>query len=308
MQKYLDKLFYSDKWNIGYVYQTATDFIQKKQLEPKVTWLKEDTVDYAADPFVLSHESEIYIYYEELKDVLSKGEIKKIDNFNFASKQIVNGFEPKNIHLSYPYIFYHQKQVYCIPETSNAFQVALYQININDLTNVKKIRILLTGERYVDSSIIWFNDKFWLFTSVSDKPNAFYIYYADSLQDRFLPHALNPIQTSNKNFRNAGNLFMVDGKLFRPTQSMELRYGGAIVINQINELSETKFESTIAFELAAQLPYDMGLHNISIIDGLIVVDGKRKAFSMIVGVKKTIRKVRFKSISMYKKIKTMFIN
>ncbi|WP_199117973.1 hypothetical protein [Pedobacter sp. ASV28] len=308
MRNYLNKLFYTDKWNIGYVHQSAQDFIARRQLDDKVVWLKESKADYAADPFVFVHRSEVHVYYEELTDVLSKGRINVISGLDFSTKKRVKGFKPKDIHLSYPYIFDDQEHTYCIPETGQAKEVALYEIDANDLSKIKKMRVLLNGKSYVDTSIIFYKQKFWLFTSVSGKPNVFYIYYADSLDNEFISHAQNPIETDNKNFRNAGNLFIVGDQLYRPTQNMELVYGGSVVINQVIELSETTFASKVLFEVKPKAPYSIGLHNISMLDHMIVFDGKRSFFSSTVGIKKILKKLIGKSASIYINVKAFLFN
>lgn len=291
MKKYFDHFFYSDKWNIGYVNQSAKNFIQQRGLNENITWLKESNSDYSADPFVIFHQSKVYVFYEELKTILSKGEINVITGYDFSTKKRVKGIQPSGIHLSYPYIFTVKDVIYCIPETGSANEVALYQVNPLRMNEVSKLRTLLKGKSFVDTSIVYFHQKFWLFTSISGEPNLFYIYYADSLEDEFKPHTANPIATDNKNFRSAGNLFVVDDKLFRPTQNMEITYGGSVIINEIIELTENTFKSENLFEVKPKAPYGKGLHNISLLSDTIVFDGKRSYFSPMVVVKKVIRKM-----------------
>jgi hypothetical protein len=291
MRKYLNKLFYSDKWNIGYVSQSAECFIEQKGLSEKVTWLNEVNADYSADPFAILHQSKVYIYYEELKTILGRGKINVISGFDFSTKKRVKGFEPYDIHLSYPYIFTDKETIYCIPETATAEEVALYQVNPQQMNKLTKLRLLIKGKRFVDSSIVFHEGRFWLFTSVSGMPNVFYIYHAATLEDEFVPHQKNPIATDNKNFRSAGNLFVVGNKLYRPTQNMEITYGGSVMINQITALSPDQFESEDLFEVKPKAPYDKGLHNISLLADTIVFDGKRSYFSPTVVFNKVIKKI-----------------
>ena len=127
MEKIIDRIFYADKWNIGYTYQSVSNLIKNKNLSGPITWLEEDTSLYAADPFVIEHGSKIYIIYEELQRLYKRGKIKLIKDFDFTSKVNVKGLGPKNIHLSYPHIFIDNDVVYCIPETAGAKEVGLYQ-------------------------------------------------------------------------------------------------------------------------------------------------------------------------------------
>lgn len=289
MKKYLNKLFYSDKWNIGYINQSAKSLIEQRGFSSNITWLQETQADYSADPFAILHKSKIYIYYEELKSVLSKGKINVIQGFDFKTKKQVNGFQPSNIHLSYPYIFTYNEIIYCVPETANAKEVALYRVDPLQMNKIVKLRVLLDGKHFVDSSIIYYNNQFWLFTSVNGGSNVFYIYHAATLEDEFVPHQKNPIASNDKNFRGAGNLFIVDNRLYRPTQNIGIRYGGSVNINEITKLSESEFETNLLFEVKPKAPYERGLHNLSFLENTIVLDGKRRYFSLFVGIKKIIR-------------------
>lgn len=294
MNKIIDRYFGSDKWNIGFVKQSVEDLVLRKKFNGKVIWLAEDKADYSADPFVVNIGDHLFIYYEELNFWKVKGKISRIKNFNFDTKQSITGFVPKGIHFSYPYIFEDKSNIYCIPETADVDEVSLYQLSRTNYTKLKKKRVLLKGSRYVDTSIVHYNGKYWLFTNVDGKLNDIYIYYSTSLEGDFKPHKLNPIQVDSKNCRGAGNLFTVGGQLYRPTQNLDVRYGGSIMINKILELSEQSFKSEMDFELIPEGPYLEGMHTISFASDLIVVDGKRRRHSVITPIHRLLKKAIYK--------------
>jgi hypothetical protein len=215
-----------------------------------------------------------------------------IDELSLKKKKRVKGIMNRSVHLSYPYLFRVNEKLYCIPETSESKQVALYDVDEDNPRNFKKIKTLLKGNNYVDSSIIYFQGKYWLFTSVSGKHGELYIYHSDDLLSDFKAHEQNPIKVDNHASRSAGELFVVDQKLYMPTQNPAKRYGGSIMINEIMKLSGTEFEYHTAFELLPQAPYNKGLHSISFADGLLIVDGKRSAYNTLNPVKKVVRKIR----------------
>ena len=286
-----DLLFYADKWNIGFVRQTTGDLIKHRALQ-QVTWLDEEDSDYSADPFIAIIHDTAYIYYEFLNFWEAKGRICQIKNLDFTTRQQVAGFRA-DIHLSYPYIFADEEKTYCIPETAEAGEVALYEINPAHTHVLTKRKILLAGAPYLDSSVIKYNGCYWLFTSRKDRPRQTFIFYAATLDGEFLPHAMNPIACTRKTFRGAGSLFTDNGILYRPTQNLEHAYGRAIVINRINVLSAQAYESESVFEIVPQSPYGSGVHTISIAENLIVIDGKRKVFSPIMPLKKINGKLKY---------------
>lgn len=293
MNKVIDRYFGADKWNIGMIRQSAKDLVLRKSFRRKVLWLKEDHADYSADPFVVNINSNFYIYYEELNFWKIKGKISQIKNFDFSTKQNVTGFFPQGIHFSYPYIFEDLGSLYCIPETADAREVSLYQVSAENSTELLKKRVLLDTSRFVDSSMIKYGGKYWLFTNIDGQLNELYIYYADHLDGDFLPHAQNPIPVSLKSCRGAGSLFVVDDLLYRPTQNLEVRYGGSIIINKITELSPDSFKSEQDFELLPEAPYLQGMHNISFSKDFIIVDGKRRRHSPITPVHRLLKKLLY---------------
>ncbi|ASU34750.1 glucosamine inositolphosphorylceramide transferase family protein [Mucilaginibacter xinganensis] len=286
------KLFAHDKWNIGYLYQTPESLIQSKKLNGPINWFKEDKADYSADPFAVKIKGNTYLYYEELNFWKGKGEIMMLDCLNFKNKKRVSGIMKQQVHLSYPHIIKENNDLYCIPETSAAQQIALYKVDKEAPTIFKKIKVVLKGSEFVDSSIIKYGGKYWLFTSISKKPDHLYIFSADSLLGMFKPHSLNPIKVEPCLSRSAGGLFIVDNRLYMPSQNHQKCYGGSIIINEITLLNQTEFKYTSAFEILPQLPYGEGLHTINFSEGLLLVDGKRKVFSSLAPVKKLVKKLR----------------
>jgi hypothetical protein len=253
---------------------------------------QESTADYAADPFAVLINGKMHLYYEELSFWRGRGVIMVTDGFTFKRKKRVTGIMDPSVHLSYPCLFKEKDKLYCIPETSAAKQVALYGIDNNDPAKFKKLRVLLSGEAYVDSSIIFYQQKYWLFTSRSGQRGELFIFHSDTLLGSFKPHALNPITVANHVSRAAGSLFMVDKKLYMPSQNPQKCYGGSIVINEITRLNESDFQYQTAFDLLPQLPYGGGLHTINFVGDMLIVDGKRKVFSLLNPIKKAIRRIK----------------
>lgn len=286
-----EKMFLADKWNVGIINQSMDDLIKKKRLN-KIVWLKEDNVDYSADPFITEINNEVKIYYEELNFWHGKGKIMMIDGLDFKTKKEVSGIIPSNIHLSYPYLFKHESEIFCIPETSQAKEVVLYKVNVSKPNMLIKHKVLLTGKEYVDTSIFYYNHKYWLFTNVSGVNNQLYIYYASTIDGDFQPHTMNPIPVDKNECRGAGSLFIVNNTIYRPTQNPKNCYGGSIQINKILNLSESNYESETAFEILPDKKYSRGIHNISFTENKIVVDGKRRVLEAIMPLKKLVKVIR----------------
>lgn len=290
--KLFNKLFTYDKWNIGYLNQTPEELIKLGKLAGKITWLPEDKADYAADPFPVLISGQMHLYYEELDFWKGKGELMILDKLSFKSKKKVSALYNYRVHLSYPYAFSVKNKTYCIPESAEANEVVLYQMDVNEPWKFEKTNVLLKGKAFVDSSIIHYKKKYWLLTSESKNASLLYIFYADSLSGPFNAHTQNPIKVDTNISRSAGRLFFANKKLYMPSQNHQKRYGGSVMINEVTLLSETEFKCEPVFELLPEAPYDRGLHTINFCDGLLVVDGKRRIYSVISPLKKLVRKLR----------------
>lgn len=288
----IELLFSYDRWNIGYIEQTKESLIRTQKLNHNVYWLKEGNPEYAADPFPINIDNQLHIYYEEMSFWRGKGQLMMINTLDYKSKKKITGISKNEIHLSYPYLFEDQGQWYCLPETSEIEEVALFKIDKKQPEKLHKLRPILSGKRYVDSSIIFYQDKYWLFTTQSGKPNQLYIFHSTKLNEKFHPHELNPIKMDEFTGRSAGRPFLVDEKLYLPCQNPEKCYGGSVVIHELTNLSTTDFQYKKLFDILPIAPYTKGLHTINFHQDRIIIDGKRMVFSPIAILKKLSKKLR----------------
>jgi hypothetical protein len=291
LRQLLNKLFIIDKWNIGYVYQTPECLISSRKIADKVHWLPECTADYAADPFAVPVNDKLYLYYEELRFWKGKGTIMMTDGLSFLNKKQVNGL-PGDLHLSYPFLFIEDGTLYCIPETAKAGEIALYRAASDHMGNFTKVSVLAQGKAFVDSSLIFYQNRYWLFSSISGSYGDLYIFYSDTLTGTFKAHAQNPVKVPDNISRSAGTLFISDGKLYRPSQNPQNNYGGSVTISEITELDEKSFSYKTVMEVDPVEPYAHGLHTLNFAGHFLIIDGKRQIFSLINPAKKIIRKLK----------------
>ncbi len=281
-KKSMFKLFYSAKWNIGVVKMPIQQFLQEPQ-NVEVHWMKEPKgTSFYADPFAISNKGDLEIYFEEYFGKKRKGIISKT-TFTESGFNDPKTILESEIHISYPYLLSHNNKNYCIPETCALYEIALYEI-VND--SLKKIKVLVGNFAGVDSTVLQWNNKWWLFCTDKKNKNAdvaLHIFYADDLLSAWKPHAANPVKSDRSSARPGGTPFIHNGKLYRPTQDSSKVYGGRIVLNEVIELTENKFEEkAIAFVEPAQLQgnYKKGLHTLSSAGNYTVLDAKRNVFTL----------------------------
>jgi len=201
-----------------------------------------------ADPFIWIYENKYYIFVEELFYKTGRGHIICLtldEDLNIISNQVVL---EKPYHLSYPFLFEHDGQLYMLPETKQNNRVELYRCTrFPDQWKFEKT--LIDNIRVVDSTLLETNGKWWLFANIQEGDRSsldtLCLYYADNLlSNRWTPHPLNPIVRNIHSARPAGRIFSSKGSLIRPSQDCSARYGYAINFNRIVTLTETDYVET----------------------------------------------------------------
>jgi len=273
------KLFQIEQWNIGIASCNIAQFLTIPN--QKIKWLRNLRLsEFRADPFGLNQGGKNFIFFEKYERSIRRGKISAIElNQNLDKVAEIDILKLPH-HLSYPYIFSHQDKNYLLPESHRANELALYELLEN--FQLKKITTIFDNLDAVDSSIIFYENKFWLFFSQASKGDKnLYLAYSDSLEGEWKMHPQNPIKSDVKSARMAGQIFLHEGLLYRPSQNCERSYGSSIVMNKIMQLTTEKFAEIEEIEITPnQLgQYPLGLHNISSLgENLTLIDGKKVIF------------------------------
>ena len=277
--KIYNSLFCHDEWNIGISYEPIHAFLTSK---PKIHYLPPpETGTFVADPFGIVKDNKLTIICEQFSYSSSKGIICSIELADGShSCQPVPVLDVP-VHVSYPYLIEYDDEVYCIPETAAAREIALYKAE-QFPQNCMKVATLIDGIAASDATVFHYEGLWWLMCTDREK-NAFvnlFAWYAAKLSGPWKPHAINPIKTDIHSARSAGTPFSHEGFLYRPAQDCSRTYGGRIVINRVIRLTPTEFseEQVASIEPDADRPYPDGVHTISTVGNITLVDGKRVVF------------------------------
>ena len=230
-----------------------------------------------ADPFLFNHGGELYLFYE-IVDKGGRGEIAAYRSKDLKQFENVGVVLRSSFHLSFPFVFEYNSEVYMIPESHQAGEVALYQFE-NFPFGLKKLRALLEGV-YVDSHLLWHEGHWFLFTTFGEE---LHIYVAEDLfNSKFFPHPRNPISRDLRRSRSAGAVFRQDGRLYRVAQDCSVSYGGNIGLHEIIELSPVTYRESMAVEqlFAVHTSWNsLGTHHFSICEfngaTIVAIDGKQ---------------------------------
>jgi hypothetical protein len=272
-------LFTHETWNIGIVYEPITAFVAGGA-DHTIHWLNPPGIGrYYADPFGLERNGSLYILCEEFDYRSNKGRIVSIEmkEKKYASAPRVAMEFP--FHTSYPYLVESSGEIYCIPETARAREIALYR-STDFPCRWKKVTTLVTRFPARDSTIFEHNGLWWLTCSDSLTSPNLHVWYSSDLLGQWEPHPGNPVKKDPSSSRPAGTPFVYDGVLYRPAQDCSKTYGGRIVLNRVDVLSTTAFkeEPLTVIEPWVSSAYPHGLHTISAAGDVTLIDAKRNGF------------------------------
>jgi hypothetical protein len=201
--------------------------------------------DHLADPFLFKKDQR-YFCFLECYNSKSIGEIHCYElvknNFEFKGIALKESF-----HLSYPFIFEYQDQIYMCPESSDNNDIRLYKCE-NFPLQWKLEKILFKNIQACDTNIFYKNHYWWLQTSISvDKDSKDFLlhnlYYSTSpISDQWEAHQMNPIHIDSSLSRNGG--FVIKNQdICRISQDFGYdNYGESFSIQEIKVLNRKEYE------------------------------------------------------------------
>ncbi|KAK4754551.1 hypothetical protein SAY87_002655 [Trapa incisa] len=206
--------------------------------------------NFVADPFIYMQGNDLYLFYETKNSITGKGDIgvAKSTDDGATWKQLGIALD-EDWHLSYPYVFEYQGQIYMMPEGSAKGDLRIYRaVNFPLQWKLEKI---IMKKPLVDAFIINHHGKFWLFGSDHTgfgirKNGQLEIWYSNSPFGPWKPHKRNPIYNTNKGMgaRNGGRPFVYHGDLYRVGQDCGETYGRRVRVFKVEVLSKDEYKET----------------------------------------------------------------
>jgi hypothetical protein len=229
-----------DSWGVAYARSDWRTLVMRR-----ATRLTAPPGMFIADPFVVAKDGKDYCFVEEYSWTAAKGHIAVYDLSGDQPSRVGVALDD-DVHLSFPFTFWHEGRLFLIPESSAAKEIRLYECEEFPL-QWKLCRVLLANLSAADSMMVRHDDRWWLLTNIDpegggEHSSELHAFYSDDLlAGTWIPHDRNPIVADPAVARNGGVLQDTNG-LFRVAQQHGfLQYGTAFTINQIVRLSPTEY-------------------------------------------------------------------
>jgi hypothetical protein len=228
-----------------------------------------------ADPFVAECQGRNWLFVEELPRNSTRGRLTCLEvlkNGSFAKPFVVL---EKPYHISYPFIVQQGEDFFLLPESGENYIVELYRATRFPY-EWQLEKVLCEGMPLVDTTPFYLNGTWYFFTTTFGAGMETFLFYATSLDGEWHYHPRNPICSDVRRARSAGALFYRNGRLIRPTQDCSVRYGYAIVLNEVLRISTREYEDRVVEVIYPNWTRGLsGTHTLNSSADLEVIDGLR---------------------------------
>jgi hypothetical protein len=251
------------RWGVSY---TRTDW--QNAVLCRGLKLRRPALCFLADPFVISNGDQDVCFVEEYDYLTSRGKIAVYDIRDGA--RIGTALE-ESFHLSFPFLFRYNNQLFMCPETHQKKEVRIYRCVDFPLRWTLE-KTIMRRVSAVDTMLFEKDGRWWLFTNIDPIESGDHcshcselsIFFSESpVENNWTPHALNPIFVDASCARNGGLLW--DGRsLFRVSQGHAFDfYGKRTRINQIVELTEHDYREVCIAEITPKFAKGvLGTHHL----------------------------------------------
>ena len=252
--------------------------------------------EWYADPFVYFHNDEIYVFMEVMftdKGYAGLGYSKLVNGKLTAPKVIIDYGQ----HMSFPFIFDYNGQIYLIPETRAEKKIKLYRC-VEFPEKWEEIHHIDDDRALYDSVVFENNGCRFMFTS-EERLDVMYgsiLYLLELEADTMTPKIISDTKiTDDCQFaRQAGKMLHKNGKLIRVAQDCSKKeYGRALEFLEVDNLEPENYSEHLIKHISpADLRYEkrihgkMGVHTYNRENNFEVIDLRLARFSLSATLKK----------------------
>ena len=275
----INNKFYFNQWILLFNFKENSEISTSFHNFTKIIPPKDK---FYADPFVVYEKGKYYIFLEELMYNTNRGHLSVIEINKDGSHSEPTKILETPYHLSYPSIVKNDKDYFLIPESKSNRTIQLYKC-IEFPYKWEFQMNLMKDIDAVDATLFFYENRWWMFCNIVENRGAasfdeLFLFYADELEtDKWTAHPLNPIVSDTTKSRPAGDIFIYNNKLIRPSQNCSFIYGYGIKMNEILVLNEHEYQEVEINSIEPNWEKNIiSTHTYSHANGLTVIDAGLK--------------------------------
>jgi hypothetical protein len=239
---------YTPHWRTCWRFVDGPDVWDTRSLGSGWNILPDPGFRFYADPFPFVHEGRTYVFVEDLDHRTNKAAISVVPFDDQGPSGPAEPVLDLPWHLSYPFVFAHDGQIWMIPESSANRTVTLYRADPFPYRWVVE-EVLLSDIQAGDATVTWHDGSFWMFAATRDEAGSWSdtlsIFTARRLQGPWRPHAANPVLIDQTAARPAGAMVWRNGTLWRPVQDCSAGYGTGVGLAEVTRLDHAGFSQKV---------------------------------------------------------------
>jgi hypothetical protein len=194
---------------------------------------------FVADPFLLRRDGRLFLFFEAWRRGTGQGDLCWAERDAAGAWRYSGVALDEPFHLSYPFVFEHEGEVFMIPESRSQGDVRLYVARPFP-GRFELRRVLLSGERYADTSLVAWQGRFYLFTSTNN--GTLELYFADAFDGPYSLHPRSPIVAEDDcAARPGGRPIVWQGRVLRFAQCDRPVYGVSVRAFEVTDLSPSGY-------------------------------------------------------------------
>ena len=255
----------ADNWSLGFIEGTPDAIINGNSY--KVNYVKGIPKDrWYADPFILDYDDKVIeLLVEEWRFKNHKGRIAKVtidrNTYSFINENILLELDT---HLSFPFIKRANDEIYVCPENSESGAWKMYKYD-RENESLKYVKTIIEAPLTDAISTNMFGDEIVFTTCLPTASGKILNIYGGGITKDF--------KFNSKEARGAGDLFKVDGVIYRPAQDCNGGYGKAVIIQRVSRQEDGTFSFKDVCKIKSTHPnFKRGCHTFNSYKGLIVID------------------------------------
>lgn len=229
----------SERWSVAFL----NTFWEEASLS-KGTVIKNLPNHFFADPFVHTKDAKTICFVEDYNYIDKKGSIRAIELVDAKSYVILDTVIEEPFHMSFPYLFEYDDELYMVPETSENNAIRLYKC-IEYPLKWQYQKNLMSDIKVVDTMIFKHEERWWLLCNGQrDNGLSLMAFYTDNpLSGDWVEHNANPLVFDISKGRNGGVLYDRESNPIRVRQKSEFnQYGKSFSLAKIKELTINSFK------------------------------------------------------------------
>jgi len=182
---------------------------------------------FIADPFMVREGGTWRMFFEVFNRKSGKGEIgcaESTDGLRWNYQGIVVS---ERYHLSYPHVLHWKGDYFMVPESYKGTNSVTIYIATSFPTHWKCVGTILDAGCYVDTSLLRYRDRWWLFTETHvPESDTLRLYHSSDLFGGWQEHPCSPLLAGDPHHaRPGGRVVLYQDRIIRFAQDCWPRYG-----------------------------------------------------------------------------------